>query len=132
MHTRKVSTHGFIQTHMHRCAHAHTRTHPYTCVRTRMRTHTQTHTRTHAHITHITYTYPIHTHTVTSQANAIDFRAFDSNMFLILRGGTPRSTGSFPETRTRLLSVHGFPVCEPTMHAYMAQVNKQQDSQQQQ
>ena len=29
-----------------------------------------------------------------------DFRGFDSSIFLVLRGGIPRSTGNFPEVLT--------------------------------
>ena len=43
------------------------------------------------------------------------FQRFDSNRFLILRGGIPRSPGSFPEVWTQGFLVCGFFVCRLTV-----------------
>ena len=36
-------------------------------------------------------------YTVSSRTKNLDFRGFDSNIFLMLRAGSPRSIGSFPD-----------------------------------
>ena len=49
--------------------------------------------------------------TVGSQTKNLDFRGSDSDMLLLVRGGTPRSIGNSPEVRTLRFLVCGLLAC---------------------
>ena len=53
--------------------------------------------------------------TANPRTENLDFRVFDSSMFLILRGGIPRSKGVSHTILTQRFSVCGFSVCELTV-----------------